>query len=385
MAKKNSKANKEEPKKDDLLEKLVKELEKNHGQGSVMLMGKNVNAEEIKTISSGCLSLDIALGIGGFPRGRIIEVFGNESSGKTTLALQALSQVQKVGGVAAIVDAEHALDTDYAKKLGIDIDKLILSQPDFGEQALEIVDSLVRSNMVDMIVVDSVAALVPKTEIEGSMGDAHVGLQARLMSQALRKLAGSISKSKAIVLFINQVRMKIGVMYGNPETTTGGVALKFYSTIRIEVRKNSLIREGKDAIGNETTLKVVKNKVAPPFREAKVDMIYGLGIAKEYDIFNIAVEEDIVQKKGAWFSYVDYEGNEISLGQGKMNAIGYFLERPELLEYLELKIREKKGIKVPQELQKSVESFLKPPAKKSNSSKSKEIEEIEEISDNDEK
>ncbi|HQI77974.1 MAG TPA: recombinase RecA, partial [Petrotogaceae bacterium] len=252
MAKDNSKNDNTVEKKEEMLEKLVKELEKTHGSGSVMIMGKGLDErEKIDVIPSGCLSLDIALGIGGFPRGRIIEIYGNESSGKTTLALQALAQAQKMNGIAAFIDAEHALDVEYAKKLGVDVDKLIVSQPDFGEQALEIVDSLVRSNMVDMVVVDSVAALVPKDEIEGSMGDTHVGLQARLMSQALRKLAGNVSKSKTIVIFINQIRMKIGVMYGNPETTTGGVALKFYSSVRIEVRKGNQIREGKEAIGNE--------------------------------------------------------------------------------------------------------------------------------------
>lgn len=377
MAKKDSKTNKKEVDKSELLEKLVKELEKNHGQGSVMLMGQNIKPDEIKTVSSGCLSLDLALGIGGFPRGRIIEIFGNESSGKTTLALHALASVQKSGGVAAIVDAEHALDTEYAEKLGINIDKLILSQPDYGEQALEIVDSLVRSNMVDMVVLDSVAALVPKAEIEGAMGDSHMGLQARLMSQALRKLAGSISKSKATVIFINQVRMKIGVMYGNPETTTGGIALKFYSSIRVEVRRSSLIREGKDSIGNETSLKVVKNKVAPPFKEAKVDMIYGKGIAKENDIFNLAVEEDIVQKKGAWFSYIDINGNEVSLGQGKINAINYFLENPELIDFLELKIREKHNLSISDSLKEKVAVLTK--KHKVNSVKEEDKKDNEEL------
>ncbi|MCP5455365.1 MAG: recombinase RecA [Thermotogae bacterium] len=353
--------NSKEPNKQDLLEKLVKELEKNHGAGSVMLMGKGIENKEIKVIPTGCLALDMALGVGGFPRGRIIEIYGNESSGKTTLALQAVAEVQKRGGVSAFVDAEHALDIEYAGKLGVDIDNLIVSQPDYGEQALEIVDSLVRSNMVDMIILDSVAALVPKTEIEGSMGDAHVGLQARLMSQALRKLAGSVNKSKTIVVFINQVRMKIGVMYGNPETTTGGVALKFYSTIRIEVRKGTQIREGKDAIGSETNLKVVKNKVAPPFKEVKVDMIYGKGIARENDIFNLAVENELILRKGAWFFLVNEKEEEISIGQGKVNSVNYLLENPELIDYLEYKIRSKFEVPIPEDLAEKFNS--KKPAK----------------------
>ncbi|MDN5342169.1 MULTISPECIES: recombinase RecA [Oceanotoga] len=367
MAKKKT-TNNNDNNKDQLLEKLVKELEKSHGTGSVMIMGQGVDNNNISTIPSGCLSLDVALGVGGFPRGRIIEVYGNESSGKTTLTLQALAEVQKNNGIAAFVDAEHALDVEYAKKLGVNIDKLIVSQPDFGEQALEIVDSLVRSNVVDMVVIDSVAALVPKTEIEGAMGDSHVGLQARLMSQALRKLAGSVSKSKTIVVFINQVRMKIGVMYGSPETTTGGVALKFYSTIRVEVRRGSQIREGKDAVGNETTLKVVKNKVAPPFKEAKVDMIYGKGIAKEYDIFNLAVENEFIQRKGAWFSYINENEEEVSIGQGKLNSVNYLMENPELLDYLEYKIRKKMEIAVPEDL----EEMFKDKSKKNKKEEVKE-------------
>lgn len=356
--------------KDQLLEKLVKELEKNHGKGSVMLMGKGTENSHVASVPSGVLSLDVALGIGGLPRGRIVEIYGNESSGKTTLTLQALAEVQNHSGVAAFVDAEHALDIEYAEKLGVDVDKLIVSQPDYGEQALEIVDSLVRSNMVDMVVLDSVAALVPKTEIEGAMGDSHVGLQARLMSQALRKLAGSVSKSKTIVVFINQVRMKIGVMYGNPETTTGGVALKFYSSVRIEVRRGSQIREGKDAIGNETKLKVVKNKVAPPFKEAQVDMIYGSGIAKENDIFNLAVEEGLIQRKGAWFSYTTNDDEEVSLGQGKINSLEYLKEHPELLDYFEYEIRKKKELYIPEDLEKKIKENEK--AKKSASKKDKE-------------
>jgi recombination protein RecA len=362
--------------KDQLLEKLVKELEKNHGKGSVMLMGKGNENNHVASVPSGVLSLDVALGIGGLPRGRIVEIYGNESSGKTTLTLQALAEVQKHNGVAAFVDAEHALDVEYAEHLGVDVDKLIVSQPDYGEQALEIVDSLVRSNMVDMVVLDSVAALVPKTEIDGAMGDSHVGLQARLMSQALRKLAGSVSKSKTIVVFINQVRMKIGVMYGNPETTTGGVALKFYSSVRIEVRRGSQIREGKEAIGNETKLKVVKNKVAPPFKEAQVDMIYGEGIAKENDVFNLAVEEGFIQRKGAWFSYVNDEEEEVSLGQGKINSLEYLKEHPELLDYFEYEIRKKKELYIPEDLEKAIKEMQK--GKKTASKKEETQDESDE-------
>lgn len=358
---KNDTNNTNENGKEVLLEKLVKELEKSHGSGSVMIMGKGLDNRNISVIPSGILSLDIALGIGGYPRGRIIEIYGNESSGKTTLALQSLAEVQKLNGITAFVDAEHALDIEYAKKLGVDVDKLIVSQPDYGEQALEIVDSLVRSNIVDLIIVDSVAALVPKAEIEGAMGDSHMGLQARLMSQALRKLAGSISKSKSIVIFINQVRMKIGVVYGNPETTTGGIALKFYSTIRIDVKKGSPIREGKEQIGNETTLKVVKNKVAPPFREASVDMIFGKGIAKENDIFNLSLQEGLIQRKGAWFSYFNEKGEEISIGQGKTNSVDYLVQNPDILDYFEYTIRKNHELTIPEAL---IEKFEKSSSKK---------------------
>lgn len=371
MAKNDSK----DVNKEDLLEKLVKELEKNHGTGSVMIMGKGLDNKNISVVSTGCLSLDIALGVGGYPRGRIIEIYGNESSGKTTLALQSLAEVQRMNGIAAFIDAEHALDIDYARKLGVDVDKLIVSQPDYGEQALEIVDSLVRSNIVDIIVVDSVAALVPKAEIEGAMGDSHMGLQARLMSQALRKLAGSVSKSKSIVIFINQIRMKIGVVYGNPETTTGGIALKFYSTIRIEVRKGSVIREGKDQIGTETTLKVVKNKVAPPFKEASVDMVFGKGIAKENDIFNLALEEGLIQRKGAWFSYINDKGEEISLGQGKNASINYLVENPDILDYLEYTIRKNHGLTIPELLTEKFESKSSKNEKNKVKSQEEKVEE----------
>ncbi|GAB6188885.1 recombinase RecA [Marinitoga arctica] len=343
--------------KEDMLDKLVKELEKNYGEGSIMILGKGLEEErKLDIVPSGVLSVDAALGVGGYPRGRIIEIYGNESSGKTTLALHSIAEVQKRGGIAAFVDAEHALDLEYAKKLGVNPNTLILSQPDFGEQALEIVDSIVRSNIVDLVVVDSVAALVPRAEIEGSMGDSHMGLQARLMSQALRKLAGSINKSKTIVIFINQTRMKIGVVYGNPETTAGGVALKFYSTIRMEVRKGTALREGKEAYGNEVNVKVVKNKVAPPFKEVKIDMIYGKGLAKDNDIFNLAVANDIIKRSGAWFSYTDLEGNEISLGQGKVKALEYLKSNEYLLDEIEYRIREKLGLIIPEDLKEKIKN-----------------------------
>lgn len=355
MAKKSDKKN--AINKEEMLDKLVKELEKNYGEGSIMILGKGLEEErKLDIVPSGVLSVDVALGVGGYPRGRIVEIYGNESSGKTTLALHSIAEVQKRGGIAAFVDAEHALDLEYAKKLGVDPNTLILSQPDFGEQALEIVDSIVRSNIVDLVVVDSVAALVPRAEIEGSMGDSHMGLQARLMSQALRKLAGSINKSKTIVIFINQTRMKIGVVYGNPETTAGGVALKFYSTIRMEVRKGTTLREGKEAYGNEVNIKVVKNKVAPPFKEVKVDMIYGKGLAKDNDVFNLAVAKDIVKRSGAWFSYTDLDGNEISLGQGKVKALEYLKSNDYLLNEIEYRIREKLGLIIPEDLKEKIEN-----------------------------
>ncbi|WP_129408637.1 recombinase RecA [Marinitoga lauensis] len=358
MAKKPAK--KDAINKEDMLDKLVKELEKNYGEGSIMILGKGLEEErKLDIVPSGVLSVDVALGVGGYPRGRIIEIYGNESSGKTTLALHSIAEVQKRGGIAAFIDAEHALDLEYAKKLGVNPDTLILSQPDFGEQALEIVDSIVRSNIVDLVVIDSVAALVPRAEIEGSMGDSHMGLQARLMSQALRKLAGSINKSKTIVIFINQTRMKIGVVYGNPETTAGGVALKFYSTIRMEVRKGTALREGKEAYGNEVNIKVVKNKVAPPFKEVKVDMIYGEGLAKENDIFNLAVANDIVKRSGAWFSYTDLDGNEISLGQGKIKALDYLKKNPHFFDEIEYRIREKLGLVIPEDLKEKIENASK--------------------------
>ena len=316
------------------LEMAMSQIEKQFGKGSVMKLGE-FKAMEIEAIPTGALSLDIALGIGGVPRGRIIEVFGPESSGKTTLALHIVAEAQKMGGEAAFIDAEHALDPVYAKKLGVDIDNLIVSQPDTGEQALEITESLVRSGALDVIVVDSVAALVPKAEIDGDMGDSHMGLQARLMSQALRKLAGAINKSKTVLIFINQLREKIGVMFGNPETTTGGRALKFYASVRIDIRRIENIKQDGEVKGNRVRVKVIKNKVAPPFREAEFDIVYGQGISKEGNILDMAVNLDIVEKAGSWFSY-----NGERIGQGRENVKKYLKENPEMLEDIEEKVRE---------------------------------------------
>ena len=316
------------------LEVAMGQIEKQFGKGSVMKLGE-FKAMEVEAIPTGALGLDIALGIGGVPRGRIIEVFGPESSGKTTLALHIVAEAQKMGGEAAFIDAEHALDPVYAKKLGVDIDNLIVSQPDTGEQALEITEALVRSGALDVIVVDSVAALVPKAEIDGDMGDSHMGLQARLMSQALRKLAGAINKSKTVLIFINQLREKIGVMFGNPETTTGGRALKFYASVRMDIRKIENIKQDGEVMGNRVRVKVIKNKVAPPFREAEFDVVYGKGISKEGNILDMAVNLDIIEKSGSWFSY---DGNRI--GQGRENVKRYLLENPKMLEEVEKKVRE---------------------------------------------
>ena len=324
----------ENAEKKKALEVAMSQIEKQFGKGSVMKLGE-FKAMEIEAIPTGALSLDIALGIGGVPRGRIIEVFGPESSGKTTLALHIVAEAQKMGGEAAFIDAEHALDPVYAKKLGVDIDNLIVSQPDTGEQALEITESLVRSGALDVIVVDSVAALVPKAEIDGDMGDSHMGLQARLMSQALRKLAGAINKSKTVLIFINQLREKIGVMFGNPETTTGGRALKFYASVRMDIRKIENIKQDGEVKGNRVRVKVIKNKVAPPFREAEFDVVYGQGISKEGNILDMAVNLDIVEKAGSWFSY---DGNRI--GQGRENVKKYLRENPKMLEEIEAKVRE---------------------------------------------
>lgn len=316
------------------LEVALRQIEKQFGKGSVMKLGES-QTMQVETISTGALALDIALGIGGFPRGRIIEVFGPESSGKTTVALHAIAEVQKRGGQAAFIDAEHALDPVYAGKLGVNIDELLLSQPDTGEQALEIAEALVRSGAVEIIVIDSVAALVPKAEIEGDMGDSHVGLQARLMSQALRKLSGAINKSKTIAIFINQLREKVGVMFGNPETTPGGRALKFYSSVRLDIRRAEALKQGNDVVGNRTRIKVVKNKVAPPFKQADVDIMYGEGISREGSILDIGVELDIVNKSGAWFSF---EGER--LGQGRENSKQFLKENPAICETIERKIRD---------------------------------------------
>ena len=315
------------------LEVALGKIEKDFGKGSVMKLGENRN-EHVEIIPTGSLSVDAALGVGGFPRGRIIEIYGPESSGKTTLALHAIAQAQKQGGTAAFIDAEHALDPVYASKLGVDIDELYVSQPDNGEQALDICEALVRSGAIDIVVVDSVAALVPKAEIEGDMGDSHVGLQARLMSQALRKLTSVISKTNTVVVFINQLREKVGVMYGNPETTTGGKALKFYATIRIDIRKSEAIKEGKEIIGNRTKVKIVKNKVAPPFRTCVVDMMYGEGISRTGEILDFAVEMDLIKKSGSFYSY-----NGERIGQGRDNARQFLLEHPEIFDDLDSQVR----------------------------------------------
>ena len=316
------------------LEVAMSQIEKQFGKGSIMKLGE-FKAMEIESIPTGALSLDIALGIGGLPRGRIVEVFGPESSGKTTLALYVIAEAQKMGGEAAFIDAEHALDPVYAKKLGVDIDNLLVSQPDTGEQALEITESLVRSGALDVIVVDSVAALVPKAEIDGDMGDSHMGLQARLMSQALRKLAGAINKSKTVIIFINQLREKIGVMFGNPETTTGGRALKFYASVRLDIRKIDNIKQDGAVMGNRVRVKVIKNKVAPPFREAEFDVVYGEGISKTGNILDMAVNLDIIEKSGSWFSY---KGERI--GQGRENVKRYLKENEDVMKEVEQKVRE---------------------------------------------
>ncbi|MCQ2105343.1 MAG: recombinase RecA [Fibrobacter sp.] len=316
------------------VEAAIAQIEKNYGKGSIMALGQQP-IEDIPVIPSGCIQLDMALGVGGFPRGRIIEIYGPESSGKTTLTLHAIAEAQKLGGVAAFIDAEHAFDAVYARKLGVDIESLLVSQPDTGEQALDIAETLVRSGAIDIIVIDSVAALVPQAEINGEMGDNHVGLQARLMSQALRKLTGILSKSNTCMLFINQLRMKIGVMFGNPETTTGGNALKFYATQRIDIRRIAAIKDGEDVIGNRTRVKIVKNKVAAPFTQCEFDILYGCGISREASILDLATEMDIVQKSGSWFSY-----NNERIGQGRENTRLFLKDNPDLCNEIEEKIRE---------------------------------------------
>ena len=317
----------------------LSQIEKQFGKGSIMRMGENEVAPDIQVVSTGSLGLDLALGVGGLPRGRVVEIYGPESSGKTTLTLQVIAEMQKIGGTCAFVDAEHALDTQYAQKLGVDLSELLISQPDTGEQALEIVDALVRSGSVDLIVVDSVAALTPKAEIEGEMGDSLPGLQARLMSQALRKLTGNINRTNTLVIFINQIRMKIGVMFGNPETTTGGNALKFYSSVRLDIRRVGSIKKGEEVTGSETKVKVVKNKVAPPFKAANFDILYGEGISREGEIVDLGSEADIVEKSGAWYSY----GGE-RIGQGKDNAREFLRQNPDIAIEIENKLREKFGV-----------------------------------------
>lgn len=324
--------------KEKALAAALSQIERAFGKGSIMRLGQRENAVEIPTISTGSLGLDIALGIGGLPRGRIVEVYGPESSGKTTLAQHVVAQAQKAGGKCAYIDAEHALDPIYAKKLGVDIDNLLISQPDTGEQALEIADTLVRSGAIDVLVVDSVAALVPKAELEGEMGDSHVGLQARLMSQALRKLTASVARSNTLIIFINQLRMKIGVMFGNPETTTGGNALKFYASVRIEIRRGAQIKDKDETIGNNTTVKIVKNKVAPPFRTVEFDIIYGEGISKTGELIDLGIKAGLIEKAGAWISY---KGER---WQGRENARTFLRENPAVAEEIEQQIREKAGL-----------------------------------------
>ncbi len=324
--------------KQKALDRALLQIEKQYGKGSIMKLGENTKLK-VEAIPTGSLSLDVALGVGGIPRGRVIEVYGPESSGKTTLALHIMAEVQRSGGIAAMVDAEHALDSGYARKLGVDIDNLLISQPDHGEQALEIAEHLVRSGAVDIVVVDSVAALVPRAEIEGEMGDSHMGLQARLMSQALRKLTGAIGKSNCTVLFTNQLREKIGVMFGNPETTPGGRALKFYASVRLDIRRIETLKQGNEMIGNRTRVRVLKNKVAPPFKEAEFDIIYGEGISREGDILDLAADLDIINKSGSWYSYGDTR-----LGQGRENAKEYLRQNPEFTDDIELKVRIAKGL-----------------------------------------
>ena len=327
------------------LDLAVKAIEKNFGVGSIMQMGDDPVVDASDVISTQSISIDIALGIGGFPRGRIVEIYGPEASGKTTLTLHAIASAQKQGGVAAFIDAEHALDVKYAAKLGVNVKELLISQPDTGEQGLEIADMLVRSNAVDLVVIDSVAALTPRAELEGDMGDSHVGLQARLMSQALRKLTGSINKSNTTVIFINQIRLKIGVMFGSPETTSGGNALKFYASQRLDIRRIGAIKNGTDIIGNRTRVKVVKNKLAAPFREAEFDIMYGEGISQEGDLIDLGAEIDIVEKSGSWYSYGDQR-----LGQGRENAKQYFKDHPEVMREVETKVRAHYDLPMPQEV-----------------------------------
>ncbi|MCS6857064.1 MAG: recombinase RecA [Sandaracinaceae bacterium] len=331
-----------DPNREKALSAAIGTIEKNFGKGAIMRLGESQQAQDISVISSGSIALDIALGVGGYPRGRIIEIFGPESSGKTTLSLHAIAEAQRLGGIAAFIDAEHALDTGYARKLGVNVEALLISQPDYGEQALEIADTLVRSGAIDVIVIDSVAALVPKAEIDGEIGDQQPGLQARLMSQALRRLTSTVHRSNAILIFINQIRMKIGVMFGSPETTTGGNALKFYASQRLEIRRVGTIKQGEQSIGNRTRVKVVKNKLAPPFEECEFDILFGKGISKAGDALDIGTELGLIEKSGAWYSF---QGERI--GQGRDNARVYLEQHPEVLAWLEAKILEKKNIRRP--------------------------------------
>ncbi len=336
-------------KKNAVLEQTLKHIEKQFGKGSIMKLGEN-SERRVSAINSGSIKLDIALGIGGYPKGRVVELYGHESSGKTTFALHAIAEAQKKGGQAVFIDAEHALDPEYAKKIGVNLDELLISQPDTGEQALEIAEALIRSGAVDILVIDSVAALVPRAEIEGDMGDTHVGLQARLMSQAMRKLAGVLNKSNCVAIFINQIREKVGVMFGNPEVTPGGRALKFYSTIRLEVRRGEQLKLGTELVGNSAKVKIVKNKVAPPFKSIQVDLIFGEGISKVGELLDLAVDADIVEKSGAWFSY-----GEMRLGQGRENVKKFFEENSELLDEIEEKVRTKYGIGEKKDLEDTIE------------------------------
>ena len=325
--------------KSKALSAALSQIERQFGKGSIMRLGKNDKAMDIEAISTGSLGLDIALGIGGLPRGRVVEIYGPESSGKTTLALHTIAEAQKKGGICAFVDAEHALDPIYARKLGVNTDDLLISQPDAGEQALEIADTLVRSGAIDVLVVDSVAALVPRSELEGEMGDSHMGLHARLMSQALRKLTGSVSRSNTTLIFLNQIRMKIGVMFGNPETTTGGNALKFYASLRMEIRRIGQIKDRDEVVGNQTRVKVVKNKLAPPFRQVEFDIMYGEGISKAGELIDLGVKANVVEKSGAWFSY-----DSQRIGQGRENAKQFLRDHPEMANAIEVKIREQSGV-----------------------------------------
>ncbi|MBU2552143.1 MAG: recombinase RecA [Proteobacteria bacterium] len=336
------------PDKEKAISMAIAQIEKDFGKGSIMKLGGDQRIQDVPAISTGSLALDVALGVGGIPRGRVVEIYGPESSGKTTLALHVISEAQKKGGVAAFIDAEHALDVTYARKLGVSTDDMLISQPDTGEQALEIAEILVRSGALDVVVVDSVAALVPRAEIEGEMGDSHVGLQARLMSQALRKLTSAIARSLTAVIFINQIRMKIGVMFGNPETTTGGNALKFYATMRMDIRRIAALKEGQEVVGNRTRVKVVKNKIAPPFKEAEFDILYGRGISKEGDLIDMGAAAGIVDKSGSWYSY----GQE-RIGQGRENARRFLLDHPETAGEIETKLRGAYGLMAPEQTQEA--------------------------------